>query len=158
MARGAAYFARARREGGLRIRAGLSQSYYIGIERAELAVPGVPPRMDAVCVAPLGLEEGSEVELERRFGIVLGEPVSFRFFGSPVRHDALGDRAPLRQVTELAPIQTTLGGEPGTVVEVRLRMRATEVGTLEIQAVSVAADASGAQAWDLSFDLRGAGA
>ena len=98
MARGAAYFARARRTGGLRIRGGLSQSYYIGIERAELAVPGVPPRMDAVCVAPFGLEEGSEVELQRTFGIVLGEPVSFRFFGSPTRHDELGAKAPLRKV------------------------------------------------------------
>ena len=52
VARGAAYYARARRSGGLRIRGGIAQSYYIGIERAELAVPGMPARMDAVCVAP----------------------------------------------------------------------------------------------------------
>lgn len=158
VARGAAYFARARRTGGLRIRGGLSQSYYIGIERAELAVPGVPPRVDAVCVAPFGLEEGSEVELQRTFGIVLGEPVSFRFFGSPTRHDELGGKAPLRQVSELAPIQTTLDGEPGTVVEVRLRVRATEVGTLDIKAVPVDPAAAGALGWDLSFDVRGTGA
>lgn len=158
VARGAAYFARARRTGGLRIRGGLSQSYYIGIERAELAVPGVPPRMDAVCVAPFGLEEGSEVELQRTFGIVLGEPVSFRFFGSPTRHDELGAKAPLRQVSELAPIQTTLDGEAGTVVEVRLRVRATEVGTLDIKAVPVDPAGAGALGWDLSFDVRGAGA
>ena len=155
VARGAAYFARARRTGGLRIRGGLAQSYYIGIERAELAVPGVPPRMDAVCVAPFGLEEGSEVELERRFGIVLGEPVSFRFFGSPTRHDGLGDKAPMRQVVELALIHTTLEGEAGTVVEVRLRVRATEVGTLELRAVPVDPAAAGVQGWALSFDVRG---
>ncbi|MEM6296828.1 MAG: Hsp70 family protein, partial [Myxococcota bacterium] len=106
VARGAAYYARARRSGGLRIRGGLSQSYYIGIERAELAVPGVPPRMDAVCVAPFGLEEGSTVALERTFGIVLGEPVSFRFFGSPVRHDEVGAKTKLNTVQELAPIET----------------------------------------------------
>lgn len=158
VARGAAYFARARRTGGLRIRGGLSQSYYIGIERAELAVPGVPPRMDAICVAPFGLEEGSEVELQRTFGIVLGEPVSFRFFGSATRHDDLGAKAPLRQVAELAPIQTTLDGEPGTVVEVRLRVRATEVGTLDIKAVPVDPAAAGVLGWDLSFDVRGEGA
>lgn len=158
VARGAAYFARARRTGGLRIRGGLSQSYYIGIERAELAVPGVPPRMDAVCVAPFGLEEGSEVELQRTFGIVLGEPVSFRFFGSPTRHDALGDKTRPASVNELAPIQTTLQGEPGTVVEVRLRVRASEIGTLEVKAVPVDPAAAGALGWDLSFDVRGEGA
>ncbi|MCR9164217.1 MAG: Hsp70 family protein [Nannocystaceae bacterium] len=158
VARGAAYYARARRSGGLRIRGGLSQSYYIGIERAELAVPGVPPRMDAVCVAPFGLEEGSEVELQRTFGIVLGEPVSFRFFGSPTRHDALGTKAPLREVSELAPIQTTLDGEAGTVVEVRLRVRATEVGTLDIEAVPVDPAVADTSGWALRFDVRGAGA
>ena len=158
VARGAAYYARARRTGGLRIRGGLAQSYYIGIERAELAVPGIPPRMDAVCVAPFGLEEGSEVELQRTFGIVLGEPVSFRFFGSATRHDAVGDKARPAQVTELAPIVTTLAGEPGTVVEVRLRVRATEVGTLEVAAVPVDPIAAGVPSWSLSFDVRGEGA
>lgn len=155
VARGAAYYARARRTGGLRIRGGLSQSYYIGIERAELAVPGMAPRMDAVCVAPFGLEEGSEVQLERTFGIVLGEPVSFRFFGSSSRHDDVGAKTRLREVTELSPIQTTLPGEPGTVVEVRLRVRATEVGTLEVAAVPLDPVAAGVPSWSLSFDVRG---
>ncbi|MGH1347400.1 MAG: Hsp70 family protein [Nannocystales bacterium] len=155
VARGAAYYARARRTGGLRIRGGLAQSYYIGIERAELAVPGMPPRMDAVCVAPFGLEEGSEVQLQRPFGIVLGEPVSFRFFGSSSRHDEVGDKTRLRDVTELAPIQTTLPGEPGDVVEVRLRVRATEVGTLEVAAVPTDPHAAGVPSWSLSFDVRG---
>lgn len=152
VARGAAYYARARRHGGLRIRGGLSQSYYIGIERAELAVPGIPPRLDAVCVAPFGLEEGSEVRLERSFGIVLGEPVSFRFFGSTSRRDALGEVAKPTKVQELAPIETTLDGEAGRVVEVRLEVRATEVGTLDVHAIEVGGDGR----WRLSFNVRGA--
>ncbi len=155
VARGAAYYARARRSGGLRIRGGLSQSYYIGIERAELAVPGVPARMDAVCVAPQGLEEGSEVELSRSFGLVLGEPVSFRFFGSATRRDEVGAKARLTEVSELAPISTELPGEPGTVVEVRLRARATEVGTLDVAAVPLDPDAVGVPRWNLTFDVRG---
>jgi hypothetical protein len=106
-------------------------------------------------VAPFGLEEGSEVELERTFGIVLGEPVSFRFFGSATRHDALGDKTRPALVTELAPIQTTLAGEPGTVIEVRLRVRATEVGTLEVSAVPLDPIAAGVPSWSLSFDVRG---
>src|SRR5690606_26648253 len=59
--RGAAYYAHARRHGGLRIRSATAQAYYVGIERAELAVPGIPPRVDAVCIAPFGMEEGAEV-------------------------------------------------------------------------------------------------
>ena len=150
VARGAAYYARARRSGGLRIRGGIAQSYYIGIERAELAVPGVAPRVDAVCVAPFGLEEGSEVQLDRAFGIVLGEPVSFRFFGSSSRHDdEVGSTAKLRDLSELPPIETTLDGEAGEVAHVKLVVRVTEVGTLEIQAV----DATKDRRWNLSFNL-----
>ncbi len=150
--RGAAYYARTRREGGIRIRGGTAQAYYVGIERPELAVPGIAPRIDAVCVAPFGMEEGNEVSLEQVFGLVLGEPVSFRFFGSSSRKDdALGAHADPAQVTELAPVETELEGKPGEIVHVRLHARATEVGTLELSALE---DASGRR-WKLSFDVRG---
>ena len=150
--RGAAYYARVRREGGIRIRGGTVQAYYVGIERAELAVPGIPPRIDAVCVAPFGMEEGSEVQLEEAFGLVLGEPVSFQFFGSAARKDdAVGTTVDPAEVTELAPIETTLEGTAGQVVQVRLHARVTEVGTLELSAVE---EVSG-QRWKLSFDVRG---
>jgi molecular chaperone DnaK (HSP70) len=108
---GAAYYARARREGGVRIRGGTAQAFYVGIERSELAVPGIPPRVDAVCVAPFGMEEGSEVALPQPFGLVVGEPVSFRFFGSSTRRDdQVGTVTSPAQLTELAPIETTLEG------------------------------------------------
>ncbi len=150
--RGAAYYARVRREGGIRIRGGTVQSYYVGIERAELAVPGIPPRIDAVCVAPFGMEEGSEVQLDQAFGLVLGEPVSFQFFGSAARKDdAVGATVDPAEVTELAPIETTLEGTAGQVVQVHLHARVTEVGTLELSAVE---EVSG-QRWKLSFDVRG---
>ncbi len=150
VARGAAYYARARRNGGLRIRGGIARSYYIGIERAELAVPGMAPRVDAVCVAPFGLEEGSESQLDRSFGIVLGEPVSFRFFASTSRQqDEVGHKARLKDVHELAPIETTLDGEAGEVAHVRLSVHVTEVGTIEIVAVDQGSD----RRWKLSFNL-----
>ncbi|MEM6294190.1 MAG: Hsp70 family protein, partial [Myxococcota bacterium] len=95
------------------------------------------------------------VALERTFGIVLGEPVSFRFFGSPVRHDEVGAKTKLNTVQELAPIETTLPGEPGTVVEVTLQVRATEVGTLDVAAVPLDPEAAGVPRWDLSFNVRG---
>lgn len=155
VSRGAAYYARARNEGGIRIRGGTAQAYYIGIERAELAVPGIPPRVDAVCVAPFGMEEGSEVELPQSFGLILGEPVSFRFFGSSTRpDDTVGTTTGPAELTELAPIETTLPGEQETIVQVRLRAAVTEVGTLELSAVQEGTD----QRWKLSFDVRGQGA
>jgi molecular chaperone DnaK (HSP70) len=150
--RGAAYYARMRREGGLRIRGGTAQAYYVGIERAELPVPGVPPRIDAVCVAPFGMEEGSETQLEQRFGLVLGEPVSFRFFGSASRKsDPVGTALDPAQLTELAPIETAFEGPAGQLAQVRLHARVTEVGTLELSAIDESSD----RRWKLSFDVRG---
>ena len=52
------------------------------------AVPGVRPPLKALCVVPLGMEEGTEVELPaREFGLVVGEPAEFRFLGSSTRRD-----------------------------------------------------------------------
>jgi molecular chaperone DnaK (HSP70) len=166
---GAAYYAQARREGGVRIRGGTAQAFYVGIERAELAVPGIPPRVDAVCVAPFGMEEGSEVALPQPFGLVVGEPVSFRFFGSSTRRDdVVGTTTSPAQLTELAPIETTLeahrpageapapvdtDAEAGEVVQVRLHAHVTEVGMLELSAVEDGTD----RRWKLSFDVRGQG-
>lgn len=149
--RGAAYYAQSRRHGGLRIRGGTAQAHYIGIERAELAVPGIPPRVDAVCVAPFGMEEGTEVELDQVFGLVLGEPVSFQFFGSAGREDdTVGAVVKPSDVTELSPLETTLEGTDGEVVHVKLHARVTEVGTLELSAVE---DGS-SRRWKLSFNVR----
>jgi hypothetical protein len=151
--RGAAYYARMRREGGIRIRGGTAQAHYVGIERSELAVPGIPPTLDAVCVAPFGMEEGSEVALGQPFGLVLGEPVSFRFFGSSSRKDdTVGTVTDPGDLTELAPIETTLEGTAGEVVQVRVHARVSEVGTLELSAVE---EGTGRR-WKLSFDVRGA--
>ncbi len=149
--RGAAYYAQARRHGGLRIRGGTAQAHYVGIERAELAVPGIPPRIDAVCVAPSGMEEGSEVQMSQAFGLVLGEPVSFRFFGSASRKDdKVGSVVDPSELTELSPIETTLEGPDGQIVHVRLHARVTEVGTLELSAV----EEGSSQRWKLSFNVR----
>lgn len=151
VSRGAAYFAQACRDGGLKIRSGTAQSHYIGIERAELAVPGIPPRVDAVCVAPFGMEEGAEVQLEQSFGLVLGEPVSFRFLASTERQsDAVGQVVEPSELVELSPLETTMEGTPGEVVEVRLQARVTEVGTLEIAAAEVKSE----RRWKLSFNIR----
>jgi molecular chaperone DnaK (HSP70) len=154
--RGAAHYARLRKRGGVRIKGGTAQAYYIGIERAELAVPGIPPRIDAVCVAPFGMEEGSDVALPQTFGLVLGEEVAFRFFGSSTRKDdVMGAVVAPGELTELSPIETTMPAPEerlvGSIVHVRLHASITEIGTLELAAVE---EQSG-QRWKLSFDVRG---
>ncbi len=153
VAAGAAYYGRARAGKGLRIKGGASRAYYVGIERAEMAVPGVAPRVDAVCIAPLGMEEGSEVELPMELGLVVGEPATFRFFSSSTRNeDALSATVDPKKVelAELSPIETTLEGPSGAVLPVKLHARVTEVGTLELSAVESASK----KRHKLEFNIR----
>src|SRR5690606_4491480 len=150
VARGAAYYGLVRKGRGVRIRGGSARSYYVGIERAELAVPGVPPRVDAVCVAPFGMEEGTEVTLPEPLGLWVGEPASFRFFAASARQDGrVGGVVDPAELEELSPIETVLQGEEGAVGPVRLRARLTEVGTLEIAAVE-----SGGREWRLEYQIE----
>jgi hypothetical protein len=86
VARGAAYYGYVRRGQGVRIRGGTAQAYYVAVESVMPAVPGLQPPVQALCLAPFGMEEGSEAALsELEFGLVVGEQVRFRFFGSSVR-------------------------------------------------------------------------
>jgi hypothetical protein len=160
VARGAAFYAHARRHGGVRIRGGTSHTYYVGVESAMPAVPGMEPEIQALCLVPFGLEEGSEpVAPPQEFGLVVGEPVRFRFFGSSVRReDQVGDLLEdwhEDELAELDEIQTTLGAEDrkkGEVVAVRLQAAVTEVGTLELTAIPVD---GGDERWNVTFHTRG---
>jgi molecular chaperone DnaK (HSP70) len=159
VARGAAYYGFARRGGGVRIRGGTARSYYVGVESAMPAIPGMEPPIQALCVAPFGMEEGSELELPgQEFGLVVGEPVHFRFFGSTTRRqDAIGDVLDFwgpDELHELNEIQADLPAAdrtPGDVVQVKLHALATESGTLELAAV-----ARDGQRWKVEFDVRSA--
>jgi molecular chaperone DnaK (HSP70) len=159
VAKGAAYYGFVRRGRGIRIRGGTARSYYVGVESSMPAVPGIEPPIQALCLAPFGMEEGSEAELPpQEFGIVVGEPVRFRFFGSSVRRqDAVGalieSWAP-DEIEELEEIQATLpadGRTPGEIVPVRLHARVTEIGTLTLEAVPRA----GPERWAVEFNVRG---
>ncbi len=159
VARGAAYYSYVRRGSGVRIRGGTARSYYVAIESAMPAIPGMEPPIQALCVAPFGMEEGSEIELpNQEFGLVVGEPVQFRFFGSSVRRqDQIGDLLDFwgpDELIEMNEIQANLspeGRQAGDVVQVRLHAMATESGTLELAAV-----ASDGQRWKVEFDVRSA--
>ena len=160
VARGAAYYSYVRRGAGVRIRGGTARSYYVAVESSMPAIPGMEPPIQALCVAPFGMEEGSELELPgQEFGLVVGEPVHFRFFGSSVRRqDPIGavlDFWGPDELVELNEIQATLppeGRAVGEVVQVRLHACASEAGTLELLAV-----AQDGQRWKVEFDVRGNG-
>ncbi len=143
VARGAASFALAKRGTGIRIRGGTARAYYVGIESAMPAVPGLEPPVVAMCVAPFGMEEGTVSALPaHELGVVVGEKVSFRFFGSTVRRgDPAGaelERWKDDELVELSPIEVTLpteGRRAGDVVPVKLHAEVTEVGTLLLAAI-----------------------
>ena len=83
VARGAAYYGMVRRGKGVRIRGGTARAYYVGVETSLPAVPGAPPPLKALCVAPFGMEEGTEADVPgQEFGLVVGAPAEFRFLGS----------------------------------------------------------------------------
>lgn len=160
VSKGAAHYGRMMLTGeGLRIRAGTARSYYVGLESSMPAMPGFKPPVKAVCVAPQGMEEGTKRALEtREFGLVTGEPVTFRFFSSSIR---AGDEVGAivadaeRELEETAHLQMTLeamdGMPEGDVVPVRLHSSVTELGTLELWMHHT----DSKNRWKLEFNVRG---
>ena len=158
VAKGASYYAQVRDGSGVRIRGGTAAAYYVGIESAMPAIPGMEPPIEAYCIAPFGMEEGTQAELpSQAFALTVGEPVQFRLFESKIRRD---DHAGTRldywdegEITELAPIEITLSAEHhqgGQVVSVQLKAHINELGTLELRAM----EQQGETSWKISFDTR----
>ena len=156
VARGAVYYGAARRGRGVRIRSGAPRTYYIGIESAMPAVPGMAAPLKALCVVPFGMEEGTAAEIPgREFGLVVGEPAEFRFLSSTVRKgdtpgtmiEDWGD-----EIEELGPLEVTLQieGQDDALIPVTLESHVNELGTLELWCV--ARDRS--QRWKLELNIR----
>ena len=158
VAHGAAYYGMVRRGKGVRIRGGTARAYYIGIESSMPAVPGLEPPMRALCVAPFGMEEGTEAEVPgQELGLVVGEPAEFRFLASSTRpEDHVGtmvEDARREDLKELTPVATELdtdGHKAGELVPVTLKSRVTEIGTLELWCV----EREGGRRWKLEYNVR----
>lgn len=154
VARGAAYYGGVVARGkALRIRAGLSRSYYIGVEPTELALPGIQSTLKGICIAPQGLEEGSSAQVAaREFILAAGEQIEFQLFTSAERSaDSAG--------TEVSDAERSL--QDGGVIRARieaaepfvpvvLESRLSEVGALEI----ALRESKGARSWRFEFDVR----
>lgn len=159
VAEGAAYYSSVRKGDGVRIRGGIASSYYVGIESSMPAIPGMAPPLEAICVAPFGMEEGASVKIvSQEFGLVIGQPVQFQFFGSTVRRD---DQPGVHleswgsdELVELPEILMTLpvseGRNQGQIVPVTLAASVTEVGTLRLEAIA----SDNGQKWQVEFDVR----
>lgn len=158
VARGAAYYGWAKTRGGVRIRGGTARSYYVGIETAGLAIPGAPRPLRALCVAPLGMEEGDQADVpSQEIGLVVGEPAHFRFFSSPLRkQDKVGDVLSSWSEEELAEtdsLEATLDADEAIeepYVPVKFQSRVTELGMFELWCVCTKSK----KKWKLEFSVR----
>lgn len=152
---GAAYYSYVRSTGaGLLVRGGLPRTYY-------LEIAGTDGVVRTVCLVPRGTEEGSSLELEREgLQLVANRPVSFRLYSSLTRtEDRLGDvveftPAEAEESLHLhAPLNAVIRFGKKTeerTIPVKLGVRLTEVGTLEIWCESKISE----HRWRLQFELR----
>ncbi len=155
---GAAYYGWSKRRGGIRIRGGTARSYYVGIETAGLAIPGMQRPLRALCVAPRGMEEGSETPVsDEEVGIVVGHPARFRFFSSTQRpSDRVGtrlDRWSPDELVESEPIELNLSSgnaDDASYVPVRFLSRVTELGMFELWCQATRGD----EQWKMEFNVR----
>lgn len=152
---GASYYGQAARGEGIKIRGGLGMSYYMAIEAAMPAIPGLAMPTRALCIAPFGMEDGSQAESkDRLFNLVVGEKVTFDIMSSANRtDDQLGDVIDNWEdegITELTAIETELEGTDQSVIPVTFEVKVTEIGTLEFWACARDDD----RKWRLELNVR----
>ena len=106
-----------------------------------------------------GMEEGSEAEIRgREFGLYVGEPVVFRFPNSSTGEATRSVTSSKKSVLTAAsrswlPVETTLMRARrgrGALVPVRLSAQLTEVGVLELWALS----RDSKRRWKLEYNVR----
>lgn len=159
VSKGAAYYGWTKKNQGIRVKAGTTHSYFIGVETAAPAIPGLSPPLKAICVVPQGMEEGSEVVLkEQTFSLLLNESALFRFFSSHQSHLSglkLESGTVIKnwkeELTELPTIETLLeaNGEESKMIPIQLKAKVTEMGVLELWC-----EATNNRRWKLEYNLR----
>ncbi len=144
---GAAYYGRVRRGEGVRVRGGISRSYFV-------AAANQAGEEELICVMSRDTDENVDIEVPGRFMLQTSEKVQFRLFSSATRlHDKPGDKVKRNdEISEVAPLITVLqfGKDEKRMIEVNLASRLTEIGTLELTVESVTTE----HRWPLRFDLR----
>ncbi len=101
------------------------------------------------------MEEGTEAVIPHgEFGLVVGEPAEFRFFGSATRkNDPIGAliEDTRQDLEELSPMEVNLPATEGfgQLVPVSLETVVTETGILQLWCV-----ARDGRRWKLEFNVR----
>ncbi|MFI5343950.1 MAG: Hsp70 family protein, partial [Chlamydiales bacterium] len=157
VARGAAYYGKVRRGMGVAIRGGLPRTYYLELEVKNSAGE---MQKQAMTLLSRGSEEGHLFQPEQIFSLRANTPVAFNLFTSNVRlHDREGSLIEIdeQEMHRLPPIQTILrfgrsqaGKEAHQIIPVRLGIRLTAIGTVEIWLESQ----NTVHRWNLEFQLR----
>jgi hypothetical protein len=161
VARGACFYGWTKQRGGVRIRGGTARSYYVGIETAGLAIPGAGRPLKALCVVPMGMEEGTETDVPSDpIGLIVGESARFRFFSSSSRRDDRPGQTLARwspeDLSETDSLEATLPAAESSAdadddfVPVVFQSKLTELGILELWCVHE----NGSQRWKLEFSVR----
>jgi hypothetical protein len=157
VALGASYYGSSRKGKGIRIKAGIARSVYVEVASSMPAIPGMPAPRKAFCVAPFGMEEGSELQCEgETFALQTGVPAKFSFLSSTVRQeDGGGEVLEDWGEDELDPaasmtVELDACPELPNPVPVRLGAKVTEVGTLELYFVH----GESGRRWKLEYQVR----
>ena len=152
VAQGAACFGMVSRGIGVRISAGLPRTYYLGAQTES--------GTSAICLVPAGTEPGTQLDPPAdSFALQTGTPVEFPVFYSGTRlTDAVGTQitSEAEQLTALPAIKTVIRPRDKQTsiqqVQVQVRARLTEIGTLDLWCASLDSD----ERWKLQFDIRSA--
>ena len=150
VAYGAVAYGMARHGAQLKIGGGSARSFFLLLDQEQ-------DQRQGVCLLPKGTEAGQEISLEgRRFALRLGEPVQFHLLSSTA--DTVHAAGALSVVDDegfvsLPPLVAALDKAYGVAdeVEVGLATTLTEVGTLQIDCVSLA---DSQQRWNVEFQIR----
>ncbi len=163
VALGASWFGIVCQGEGVKIKSGSAHSYYVGVESSMPAIPGFKPPVEALCVVPFGMEEGTELMIPYSgLGLIVGESTEFKFFLSNNRN---ADReghilkdSEIEELLELPPVIATLPVieseiPAGTLVPVNLKAVLSDIGTLQLWCI----ENDGQGQWKLEYELRDIG-
>ncbi len=145
---GAVSYAIARREKKLKIGGGSARSYFLLLDNEE------NEQKQGICILPRGSEEGDEIILKNhRFALRLGTPV--RFHLASTTGDKTFKSGDLVEINDdfhsLPPLAVAFTSEFSSEVIVELAVMQTEVGTLQIECVSID---NAKQRWNVEFQIR----
>ncbi|PQJ67082.1 Hsp70 family protein [Photobacterium angustum] len=154
---GAVAYAKARHGAQLKIGGGSARSFFLVIGQNKDVKQGI-------CLLPKGIEESTEVNLtHRKFALTLGEPVRFNLVSTTdEKYSEVGELVDIigDGFVTLPPFIATLDSERDRSElaanqkdreEVTLACQLTEVGTLQIEAVSIA---DPQKRWKVEFAVR----